>query len=137
MADIIKNPIVIGVFAGSLTFLFMKWKYGTNQISKKLDRLNDNTKNGEGYDPKDNIFIIIPLIVAIISCVLAYIFVYYDTKNDTLNDNITPKRFRFSDENINKFGSDSSESAVEYQLISKGLNIPNKAIPDVFIETYS
>lgn len=124
MIDIFRNPIIIGLLAGVLTYIYMWW------INEKNYKNDPEAKKTTG--------IITPLVVTIVTCVLSY--GYYEMSENSgtvlpIHDNINPVN-----NNEFKFGKDMptapSESAKEFHLISKGLNIPNNLkLPDVFIET--
>lgn len=137
MIDIIKNPMFIAIVIGTLTYIYMLWNnnYENSKIKNKNKRKNVN--------------ILIPAVVTIV--VWAIVYGYYSIMEDTIsqniplaqlnNDNIeiprlTNKTFKLIDDknNINDL---SSESAKSYQLVGKGLNIPNNLkLPEVFIETF-
>lgn len=137
--EIFKNPILLGVIAGCLTYLYLLWQ---------VDSLNKNEKSQKKRDEnnKKSISLFLPLIVAIVVCIITYAYFYIspDTQSDQSDGNTststltsgmasTPKyKFAVDEKSV------SSESATSFHLISKGMNIPNKPldVPDVFIETY-
>lgn len=138
--EILKNPIVLGIFAGTIAYLYLLW-----DNEKKYKNIKDKNK---GERIKKNINLMIPLIVSVIVCIISYAYFYSSSSppekkavldlTETLNVN-NPKcetKFKFSDQDNFK-QSLSSESAAEFHLISKGLNIPNKAVPEVFMETFT
>jgi hypothetical protein len=144
--EIIKNPILLGVVAGCLTYLYLLW-----QSEQKPGHKHDREKT------KKEISLFLPLIVGIIVCIITYGYFYISPTTDisNMNDitNTTVSEVKLDSLNVKtstvvpkyKFVSDvpisnnlSSESPSSFHLISKGMNIPNKPIdvPDVFIETY-
>ena len=125
MMSIIKNPIVLGVLAGGLTYIYFVW----------------SNKNKKEKDQKD-ISLITPIVVAIAVCLVAYL--YFGTGATLSNDTVTEitKKIPINQQVTPdvkvpsaKLVSQVSESAESFHLITKGINIPNN-VPDVFIETY-
>jgi len=143
--EILKNPIVLGIFAGTIAYLYMLW-----DNEKKYKNAKDKYEKN-----KKDINLMIPLIIAVIVCIFSYAYFYSsdEVKNtnpidltETLNVNVSKNdvgtKYKFSDGNENMQMSNnkltfSPESATEFHLISKGLNVPNKAVPDVFMETFT
>ena len=143
--EIFKNPIVLGILAGTVAYLYLLW----NNEKKYKNAKDKNEKN------KKDINLMVPLIIAVIVCIMSYAYFYSSDveKKDTIDltetlnlksgmgmEDKVGTRYKFSDGNIhasvNKLAF-SPESATEFHLMSKGLNIPNKAVPDVFMETFS
>ena len=135
-SDIIKNPIVLGVFAGALTYLYLMWT-------------NDKKKNPK---TKKEISLMAPIIVTVVVAIIAYAYFNSATSsvdtNNLIQDQILLKK-SFDIEpapalapvatgNNYHFARDmSTESPASFHLISRGVNIPNNLnIPDIFIETY-
>lgn len=118
--SIIKNPIVLGVLAGAITYIYLVW-------SKK------NKK-----DPKKEISLITPIIVAIAVCLVAYL--YFSPGSSVAAQDVEAKQLMGSSAKYH-FADPaapiqiSSDSPASFHLISKGVNIPNN-VPEVFIETY-
>lgn len=115
--DIIKNPIVLGVLAGAVAYLYLLWT-------------NDKKKN-----PNKEINLLIPIVIAIVIAGASY--VYFGNTNDVVQIE------QLSSSQIQNVTSAqlakemSSDSGASFHLISKGVNIPNNInVPDVFIETY-
>jgi hypothetical protein len=131
--DILKNPVIIALLAGILTYLYIWWsnekKYKKNPESKKMG-------------------VITPFIVTVVVWILAYGY------NEMCDNTVPQEVVTLSNVNgiadINNLGlgdikyklakadipAISSESARSFHLISKGVNIPNNLkLPDVFIET--
>ncbi|AYV75833.1 MAG: hypothetical protein Terrestrivirus3_102 [Terrestrivirus sp.] len=133
--EIFKNPILLGVIAGCLTYLYLLWQ---------SDSMNKNIKSQKKRDEntKKSISLFLPLVAAIIVCIIAYAYFYInpdvqldqsDADDSVMKSTATPKyKFAVDEKSV------SSESATSFHLISKGMNIPNKPldVPDVFIETY-
>lgn len=122
--DIIRNPIVLAVLAGALTYLYLMWT-----ADKKKDPKS-----------KKDISLLTPLIVSVIVFVLAYGYFNYSSSN--INQIIPKTEIKnlesMTPNNKYHFVKDISESSPQsFHLLSKGLiNIPNNlTIPDVFIET--
>lgn len=105
--SIIKNPLVLGVIAGALTYGYLVW----NKKNKK--------------DTKKEISLVTPIIVALAVCIVAHL--YFNSPQ--------PSMALRGDAPTAPPIESSSDSAASFHLISKGLNIPNN-VPEVFIETY-
>jgi hypothetical protein len=131
MLDLIKNPIIIALFAGVATYLYMAWvndqKYKKNPKAKKV------------------IGVFTPLVVTVIVWLLAYGY-FLNSKCDDCevgseNVNVQPhisQNYKLVNANAgtNAVINSSSDSPKSYHLMNKGLNIPNNLnLPDVFIET--
>jgi len=132
--EILKNPIVLGLFAGTIVYLYLLWS------NEKKNKTKNKIKNKKDINP------MIPLIVSVVVCIISYASFYSscDLKKtsaidltETLNvKNIGNKiKFAFSDGDDNL--KHSSESVTEFHLMKSGLHVPNKAIPEVFMETFS
>jgi hypothetical protein len=144
MLDLIKNPIIIALFAGVLTYIYMVWS-------------NENkNKNRKDAPIKKPVNLIIPLVVTVIVWVLAHGYFVTSKSEDELisvpTNNLITNSIKpimgsgyklvggnnvmmTGGGNIQNLTSESA-SPLSYQLINKGLNIPNNLnIPDVFIET--
>ena len=133
--EILKNPIVLGLFAGTVAYLYLLW-----------DNERKNKTKNKGNKGKKDINLMIPLIVSVVICVMSYAYFYSssDTRKasidltETLNIKNTGDKVKFAfsdgDDNLKQSNDDS---VAEFHLISKGLNIPNKAVPEVFMETFS
>ena len=74
--EILKNPIVLAVFAGSMTYLYFLWesnkKYKNLKGSKKHDKI------------KNSISLFIPIIVGAIVGIIAYACFSNDCDHDSL-----------------------------------------------------
>lgn len=138
--DILKNPIVLGVLAGVVTYLYMMWC--------------NNKKYEKNPNEKKEISLVTPAVVAVIVAVVAY--GYFHSSGETTAPvpqhttspgqgagivQVTPgvaKGLGAGTEQRFNFVQDvSPESPALFHLISRGVNIPNNLnVPDVFIETY-
>jgi hypothetical protein len=128
--DICKNPIVIALLTGTLTWLYIWW---SNEQKYKKD---PEAKKSSG--------VLMPLIVTAITFILAYGYNEMTGVNSQMQTSapLTDiNNISLADTRMYKLAKDanavmSSESAKEFHLIGKGLNIPNNLkLPDVFIET--
>ena len=63
--DIIKNPIVIAILAGAITYAYLTWNVEEKKDKKK------------GKQEKKEINLLIPLVVAVIAWFLAYAYFEY------------------------------------------------------------
>ncbi len=126
--NIVKNPVFIGVITGVVVYLYLKY-----QLDEKNKRLIKKKKK----IAEEDVNLMIPLVVG----ALAWFFSmnYFEDEieqeiNDipiTISKNAEINEFNNELKRIVESLSDSAES---YQILGKGLNIPNK-LPDVFIET--
>ena len=130
--DIVKNPVIIGLFAGVLTYVYMEWK-----------NTKDYKKNKNKNKKKKEVNLLIPLGVAIVFWFIAYAYLTSDggdasvatvdakeqIKRDLvrdLNAEQIPK-YKFK-----KDGSDTSEP-LSFNLVSGGIQIPDR-LPDILFE---
>lgn len=75
--EILKNPIVLAVFAGTMTYLYFLW-----ESNKKYKNLKGSKKHEK---IKNSISLFIPIVVGAIVGILAYAFFYSgDCENDPL-----------------------------------------------------
>ena len=130
--NILKNPVVIGLLAGTITYLYLMW---TNKEQYKKDP-----------ESKKTVGIFTPIIVAIITWFLAYNY-FGSSNNDNLgiepiinsgiglSNGIVPENpINMSvNDNIDMIYS-SSDPTKSFHYLGKGISVPNN-LPDVFIET--
>jgi len=124
MIDILKNPIIIAIIAGALTYAYIQWsqqnKYKRDMSKKELKEL----KKSWSYAP---------IVVFVITLALSYLYF-----NQNVSDGYAPMPNIDEINNLKLIKDVSSESAKSFHLIGKGLNIPNslpEKMPDVFLET--
>jgi len=137
--DIIKNPIIVGIIFGVITFMIIKWH--NEKENKRRVRKNKKPKN-------EKINILIPLAVAIVTG----LFVWWYFKPINVNTTHAPIIPQPIQEHINKPISESKTiytlsdkqnqfqvkqqsppGSVTYHVIGKGVNFPEN-IPDVFLD---
>lgn len=142
MMDIISNPMFIAIMMGTLTYAYMWWT-NENRYRKKPAL-------------KKPVNIYIPAIVTFVTWAIVYgYYLSMDTLPEMVREPATgmdmemkpqlasrsfklieDKGMSLKDANRMTEGL-TSESAKSYQLVGRGLNIPNNMkLPDVFIETY-
>lgn len=127
MLDILKNPVIIGLFAGVLVYIYLWWC---------LKEENKRRKNKNKKTKKD-VNLIIPSVIAVIVWFIAYGYFEYNTKEisvDKMNldqPSDIPKTYKLVKDNS------SSDNVASFSLLNRGISVPNKPIPDVFIETYN
>ena len=120
--DICNNPVIIALLMGILTYLYVWW--------------SDDQQSKKDPDVKRTNAVVAPLVVTIITLILAY---GYNEMSG--NNKIVESPLVGINADVRKLSKEipavlSSDSAKEFHLISKGLNIPNNLkLPDVFIET--
>jgi hypothetical protein len=140
--DIIKNPVIIGLFAGTLTYIYM-----TYNIKNETDE--DNKKNKKKKNIV-NINLLIPLVVAVIFWFITY--AYFENKptnlslpinadtNTTFVTNgpikhklplpiIPTKSYTFTKDVADSISSDVKS----FSLLTNGVNVP-KNLPDIMID---
>jgi hypothetical protein len=122
--DIIRNPVIIGLTAGVITYYYMEYKSRKmNNEKKKKTRIRQ---------------LIISFVVAFIFWFIAYGYFDYSTipvKFQPLNTN------NFDFENVNereyKFINDTSSSEPKsISLITNGITIPDRKLPDVTVDMF-
>lgn len=130
--DIIKNPVILGLVAGVLTYLYMKWNKSEN--GKKTKGKKNRTKNKENDEQNEYTSLIIPAVVAAIVWFMAYgYFEYSKPTQDILNtQQALPNIPGYK---LVKQDASSSDQVRSFSLINKGVKIPS-ILPDVFIETF-
>jgi hypothetical protein len=133
--DIAKNPVIIGLFAGVLTFVYMEWK--NRKDYKKSKNKNKNKK-------KKEVNLLIPLGVIIVFWFIAHAYLTSDTGDTTSVSMIDAKdqikrdlsRDLTADQvpkyKFKKGMSDTSEP-LSFNLVSGGIQIPNQ-LPDILFE---
>jgi dipeptide/tripeptide permease len=125
MLDILKNPVIIGLFAGVITYIYLCWCL--KEDNKKRKNKNKRTKK--------DVNLIIPSVIAIIIWFIAYGYFEYNTNESYPREMAIeqssgiPKTY--------KLVKDSSSDVASFSLLNRGISVPNKPLPDVFIETYN
>lgn len=135
--DIIKNPVIIGLFAGTLTYAYLVW----NETQKM--------KNKKKYKKK-KINLLIPVIVTAIVWFIAYSYFEYQNPdnttvdiNQTIISDLTKPIKQFTPLTIAptqgyKFVKDVVSDSIDpksFTLITNGITIPTK-LPEVLLEMY-
>jgi len=128
--DIIKNPVVIGMFAGLGTYVYQK--YNTDERNAKRRKKNKKAKLEE-------VNLVIPLLVTLIVWFIAYAYLESDNKharnvsvsrpnNSILN--MEPAGYRFTNDALSESSDPKSFSLL---LGGGGVTVPHN-LPDVYIE---
>jgi hypothetical protein len=148
MDGIIKNPIIIGLLAGVITYAYLTYEADKNNKKKKHRKEKD----------KEEVNLLIPLAVAVIIWFISYAYFEYtpdsgpgsNLQNIYQNDGIgqmtglidvNGKRpmplpippasgYRFVKDAI-----DESSDPKSFSLLTTGVNVP-KNIPDVWLEMF-
>jgi|LakMenEpi03Aug12_release.lakeMendotaPanAssembly.Ray.scaffolds.fasta_scaffold66885_6 hypothetical protein len=130
MLDILKNPVIIGLFATAITYGYLLWQLHSEQKRRH--------KKGRKNTKKEDVNLLIPAIVGIIIWFIAYGYFEYSNNdlnelNDRIQNNITlgEKNYKLVKDDLS-----SGNTIKSFDLITKGINIPKKPLPDVFIETF-
>lgn len=112
--DIIQNPILIGVFSGLSTYIYMY-----HQIKK------ENKKRAKLGKKKKEINLLIPFAILVISWFLSYAYFSNNTKKSLSNPDLLSQSDFISQNIINKKFTDT-ELGTNIKLISTGhVNIPS------------
>jgi len=130
--DVIKNPIIIGLFAGTVTYIYLTWN--DNDKSKKKSKKSQKEVN-----------LLIPLVIAVIGWFIAYAYFQYNNEGED-SDIIIPQiannrrslplpitktpYYRFVKDEIS-----ASSDPKSFSLLTTGVNVPTK-LPDVLLEMY-
>ena len=123
--NIIKNPIIIGLFFGILTYIYMVYFH-----SKYIKKYKKNNKTKKKIIYKNPSFFY-PIIVFSLSWLIAFIFLDDDDDVNIMKNFNEEKSYELrNDDNEN----DDSRS---FRMLKTGINIPrnlpNQNLPDVFI----
>jgi hypothetical protein len=140
MIDILQNPMFIAIVAGTLTYVYMWW--------------TNDKKYAKNPEEKKPVNIYIPAIVTLVTWALVYGYYCTMENNSTIGvigageeetavlpqPKLTNQAFKLIEDkgpSIKDIDKASSDSVRSFQLVGRGLNIPNNLkMPDVFIETY-
>jgi hypothetical protein len=129
--DIIKNPVIIGLVAAVVTYMYMGWS-----IEEK------NKKNKKHKKPQEEVNLMIPLVVGVILWFLAYGYFEFNgvavTNVPVMNQQIKHPvplapdvGFRFTKDVIPTSSSDPKE----FSLLTGGVTVPT-VLPDVMIDMF-
>ena len=124
--DIFQNPVMIGLFAGLLTYIYMKYR------NKK-----DYKKNKKLNKKKKDINLLIPFAVFIVFWFISYAYLSScdETIESSPNDTKTSlSKELFTEPSIpltSKFNATDGSDLSSVNLVSTGLQIPHKLqLPD-------
>lgn len=124
MDNIIKNPTLIAVVAGVITFSYLTWKRKQNQKNKK------NKKN---KSDKNNNDLIITGAITVLVWFIAYGYMNYNTTN--VVEKVPEKNVP-----TYKLVKEISESPKSFTLMNPtgGITMPlaGNQMPDVFIDNF-
>jgi heme/copper-type cytochrome/quinol oxidase subunit 2 len=129
ITNIITNPIVIGLVAGLITWMYLKWRN---------DKKNKNKKK------KEDVNLLIPFAVFIVFWFISYAYfsscddISSTSKKQSPNNNIVSSTEKISivkPAHAMDLSTDSS-GADSYELVHKGpgVNIPKGPLPDIYWE---
>ena len=135
--DIIKNPVIIGLLAGTITYIYLKWS---------LDE--KNKKRQKKGQKQEDINLMIPLVVSIIGWFIAYAYFEYTPEKNFSNQSVNfldktrdarmPLPIPIAPRAGYKFVGDvvsESSDPKSFSLLAGGggVTIPTK-LPDVLLE---
>lgn len=122
MVNIVKNPVVVALIAGALTYGYLRWS------AKKIVK---RTKKGKKKYFQEKPGFMVPIVVALATWLLVYAYQEYYVK-PTLSV-VKDKNFKLT--NV----VSSSEGRRSYRMVHPGVGIPrgmgHNDLPDVFINT--
>jgi hypothetical protein len=111
---LVRNPIVIGIFIGTVAYLYLQWE------NDKIKQNKDKDKNKK-YNSDDTLFI--PITLGIITTILAYSYL----------DNCKSKMSLGSIADL----PDLSDNSTQVFRVGNGINMPyDLDLPACFFETY-
>ena len=132
--DIIKNPIIIGLAMGALTYGYLS--YTVNEKNEE----NSKKKKSKRKE-KESVNLMIPLVVAVITWFIVYAYFEYNTESQINNPQIMPTigeslpiplpvspKHGF----IKDVMTDTSDPQ-PFSLINTGMTVPTK-LPDVLLD---
>jgi len=136
--DVIKNPVIIGVFATVLTYLYLQWQI--DEKNKKYKKKHNKPNKHE-----EEVNLIIPAVVGVIVWFIVHGYFEYSKptgRTHNINNNtfmqqaplpIAPPtaNFRFSKEAIESVSSGTKS----FSLLTGGVAVPTK-LPDVLIDMF-
>jgi len=137
--EIVKNPIIIGIFAGACTYAYLQWDI--NEKNKKRKH-----KKGSKKD-KEEVNLLIPLVVSIIAWFIAYAYFEYKPESNENTDIVIPDLYTrprpplplpITNGPGYKFVKDVVSESSEprsFSLLTGGVTVPTK-FPDVLLDMY-
>jgi len=144
MDGIIKNPIIIGLVAGVITYAYLSWQ--TDKENKKKKHRKD----------KQEVNLIIPLVVSVIMWFIAYAYFEYTPDQQPQLGNAMIRQEALNNLNVGPFLENTHKVPIpipptkgynftgdvlpesndpRFSLLTTGVNIP-KDIPDVWLEMF-
>ena len=130
--DIVKNPIIIGLAVGGLTYCYLS--HTKNEENSKKKKKNNKT---------ESINLLIPLVIAILAWFIAYAYFEYNCDDFIENQEIEIRQsgigsmpYPIAPESKHSFTRDvitASSEPREFNLIHTGVTIPKK-LPDVLLD---
>jgi hypothetical protein len=130
--DVIKNPIIIGLLAGTITYIYLTWN--DNETSKKKSKKS-----------KKEVNLLIPLVVAVIGWFITYAYFQYNNESGNgdiiiphISGNRRPLPLPMSKTPSYRFVKDvvsESSDPKSFSLLTGGVTVPTK-LPDVLIDMY-
>lgn len=126
--DILKNPVLIGLVAGVIAYLFFYL------------RETEDEKRKKGVFDNKNVKFVTPIAVAVIVWFIS--FQYLDERETpiTIPQQDIPMPNIEDQIQVGGIHNSLSDSVRSFHLVGKGITLPSKAsldnLPDVFLETY-
>jgi len=73
--EIVKNPIIIGLLAGTVTYMYMNWSIENSDYEKdEYDIVLDESGKKQKVYKKPEVNLLIPLLVALIGWFITYAY---------------------------------------------------------------
>ncbi|ATZ80589.1 hypothetical protein BMW23_0542 [Bodo saltans virus] len=117
--NIIQNPIIIGLVAGVIAYMYIKWKNDKEYLKKK--KRDPNTK-------QKPVNLLIPAIAFIVFVILSHFYLESQNTNTQIDLSTTEKKnYKFIKE-MTEISEPNS-----FNLISTGIQMPNN-LPEILFE---
>jgi hypothetical protein len=131
MLNIVTNPIIVGLFFGVMTYLYLWWTIPEPKKSKKGKGKKNKKKS------KDKPGFMIPAVVFAVTYFLAYCYNEYANKSSTTSGITENNKYSLKrDSPMIGGGSDDQRS---FRMIQTGVSVPRGLsasrtnLPDIFI----
>lgn len=123
MSDILKNPMIMSLLIGGITFATLNHfnTQPTNRLLNDMKKRKQRSKSLFG-EPKE-----VNILISVLVTITLWYYLYSQQKNDTSLIDIN----HVNNGEIQSLSS--SEAQKSYNLLGKGLQLPNgQQLPDIF-----
>lgn len=126
--DVVKNPIMIGLVAGMITYMYIKWR------NESMVKKNKNKKK-----KNKDVNLLIPLSVFILFWFISYAYFSSDSNNKSSESTFVPKKYKLTRDapeiKLNSPVISNTSDPASFNMVSNGVHIPNH-LPDIMFEMY-